>query len=381
MESPHWTYQSLIVLERLFQAPLSERPSLVIYGFMDDHEERNVATVGWITTIHAVTEAGRHPDVPYCTLDGSGGLQRHGPACYPLSLPGAIVCGLLRSSNGRSRELATYRSREGPRRQVTEKLMRQMNDLCRSHGARLVVALLEASQEMKSHYTAFWKASGIDFVDCARPLKPGWTVEGEGHPNGALNRLWAADLDRCWAPGSRSMAAASSSDAGSRHHHLSIGPDGTGTRGSKWPGRGDDRAGRADRGDGLVEEAGAGQVDQAVVELLGGPDRVVVPLDQLAELEAGEPLAAALEQAVEVRGHQVDPFVEGRLGAGGAVLGPVRELAEEERVRKRPAADRDRRAAGLAERRGGVGERADVAVADDRESARRPRPPRGCRRG
>ena len=79
------------------------------------------------------------------------------------------------------------------------------------------------------------------------------------------------------------------------------------------------------------------------------------------------PLAPAVDQPVEVVGHRVDPLVEGRFGAGVAVLGPVGELAEQERVRERPPADRDRRAAGLAEHGLGVGQGPDVAVADDRD--------------
>ena len=171
--------------------------------------------------------------------------------------------------------------------------------------------------------------------------------------------------------------------SGRRPHHLSIGPDGTGTLGSKWPGSGDDRARR--RGSSATvssKRRTLAQVDQAVVELLRRADRVVVPLDQLAELEAG--VAArpgASTRPWKWRDHQVDPLVERRLGAGVAVLGPVGELAEEERVGQGPAADRDRRAAGLAEHRRGVGQGADVAVADDRDPTRRPRPPRGCPRG
>ena len=50
------------------------------------------------------------------------------------------------------------------------------------------------------------------------------------------------------------------------------------------------------------------------------------------------------------------------------MLGPVGELSEEEGVRERAAADGDGGAAGLAKHRLGVGDRADVAVADDRQA-------------
>ena len=104
----------------------------------------------------------------------------------------------------------------------------------------------------------------------------------------------------------------------------------------EMPGRGE--AGPAARiaADGFVEAGEAIEVDQLVIEWLGRPDRVVVPLDDLAELEAGQTLAPAADQAVEVASHEVQPLLERRVGAGVAVLGPVRELAEQERVGNAP---------------------------------------------
>src|SRR5262249_40119503 len=112
------------------------------------------------------------------------------------------------------------------------------------------------------------------------------------------------------------------------------------------------RTGSPDLLDGVVEERDAREADELVIERLGRPDRVAVPLDDLAELQARQALAAPVDQAVKVPPHQVDTLLERRLGSGRAVLGPVGELAEDERVREGTAADRDRRATRFAERRG-----------------------------
>src|SRR5262245_19756931 len=124
------------------------------------------------------------------------------------------------------------------------------------------------------------------------------------------------------------------------------------------------RIGSSDPGDldDFVEAGGAGEVDQAVVERPGHAGEVEIPLEGLAELQAAEPLAAARDQAVEMAAHQVQALVEGRVGSGPTGAAPAIELTEEERVSQGPAADRDGRAAGLRERRRGVGDRADVAV-------------------
>src|SRR3954451_24722596 len=68
--------------------------------------------------------------------------------------------------------------------------------------------------------------------------------------------------------------------------------------------------------EGLVEDLGAREVDQPEVERLGHAGEVVVPLEDLAELETGVDLAPAVEESVEVAGHQVEPLVEARVGAG-----------------------------------------------------------------
>ena len=62
----------------------------------------------------------------------------------------------------------------------------------------------------------------------------------------------------------------------------------------------------ADQGDRLVEEGDARQVDEPVRQLLRRTDRVGVPLHQLAELEAGVPVAAPLDQATTYSAEDAD---------------------------------------------------------------------------
>src|SRR5208337_3550777 len=68
---------------------------------------------------------------------------------------------------------------------------------------------------------------------------------------------------------------------------------------------------------------------------------------------------------VEMAAHQVQPLFEPRVGPGLACSCPPVELAEEERIGQRSAADRDRRAACLLEHRGRVGNGPYVAVGHD----------------
>jgi hypothetical protein len=191
------TYQSLLLLERLFRGPKSEHPSVVVYGFIGSHEERNVATADWMQNLYRYSDRG-HVDVPFCTLEASGTLRRHEPERYqPLPLSGQLAA-VARLEIAIAR-LATL-SRNAQKRGVTEKLILEMRDLCRSNGAEFAVAILLANGEKKAHYIRFYRTNQIDFVDCARGLAPEFQVPGEGHPNGKLNSLWAASLDLALGP-------------------------------------------------------------------------------------------------------------------------------------------------------------------------------------
>ena len=66
--------------------------------------------------------------------------------------------------------------------------------------------------------------------------------------------------------------------------------------------------------------------------------------------------------------HQVQTFFEPRVAPGLACMCPLVELAEEKRIGQRPAADRDRRAAGLLEHGRRIVNRPDVAVGHDGNS-------------
>ena len=77
------------------------------------------------------------------------------------------------------------------KREVTEKLLLEMNKISISHGAEFNVALLSASEEAKNSYVNFLQKNNIKVIDCIFPFTEGLIVPGEGHPNGKMNALWA----------------------------------------------------------------------------------------------------------------------------------------------------------------------------------------------
>jgi hypothetical protein len=180
------TYQSLLVLER--QLPRMKTPVLVLYGFIELHEERNVATPEWLRGLSRFQRRA-HVAIPYATIDESGALIRHPPERY-LTLPFHEVSALIAYLEEKINWIAGFR-RVMRKRSVTEQLMGEMKELSEKFGARFVVVLLYASDPSLGYYKERLTKAGIEFIDCKYPLTDEMRVQGEGHPNGKMHSLWA----------------------------------------------------------------------------------------------------------------------------------------------------------------------------------------------
>jgi hypothetical protein len=180
------TYQSLLLLERLVAA--IPKPRLVIYGFVDHHELRNIAPRGWLALLSSFPDRGQTA-LPFAELAPGGGLVRHPPIRHP-RLPLRHVSALVTRLEW---WIAHLRERPHPdqRRKITREILRTMARESHEHGAELHVVLLTATDVMRRRYADMMREDGIALVDCSRELTPRFRVVGEGHPNGRLHSLWA----------------------------------------------------------------------------------------------------------------------------------------------------------------------------------------------
>jgi hypothetical protein len=186
------TYQSLLVLENEFSN--GSPPAIVLYSFMGHHEERNVAPPEWMAALSKLSNRRQKVALPYCTIDLAGQLVRHPPESYPVwpfrqSL--ALVPLVQKVS-----QLPTSRSRHRQKVAVTERLLLEMQEWTELHGSDFAVALLEASDAERAHYSDFLHRNEIKVIDCIHPMPPEMHVEGEGHPNGNMNTVWAECIAR-----------------------------------------------------------------------------------------------------------------------------------------------------------------------------------------
>ena len=181
------TYQSLLRLNQLLaDAGPGHAPDLVIYGHIGDHEQRNVATYRWITSL---TDSAGHYLVPPHVTMSNGELVEHPQHIvreWPLETHSTFLT-LLHDAALRLR----YLDRSSQRRAVTDELIRQMQMAAVDSGTRLLVVLLN---NVKDGLIPYLEKHHITYLDCVNPAfetDPSYRVGGEGHPSALQHDQWA----------------------------------------------------------------------------------------------------------------------------------------------------------------------------------------------
>lgn len=179
------TLQSLLLLEQLIGGD-GERPARVLYGFID-HSWRNVAAPPWL---QALSLNPNTVATPYATLTAGGSLERHPPTAYP-SLPlHQYLAAVALIENAIMQRQAAGRQASGTA--VTERLIREMAELCRKAGVPFSLVLLSTPPALRRSYAAYAREHGIDVIDCDQQPRVDEMVPGEmAHPNGEVHRRWA----------------------------------------------------------------------------------------------------------------------------------------------------------------------------------------------
>ena len=181
------TYQSLLSLERYFAAG-HDSPAVIIYGFIDYHEERNVAPAGWLKALATASRAGTL-SVPFVSIGADGTLERH-VLDRTHSWPWRSHLASMTLLEDRVLELRT-RGRSEQRREATDELLLELQRVTRDRRSRLLVAILESRDEPKAHVMAFTAQNGIEAVDCTVPNQELLQTPGYSHPDRRINAHWA----------------------------------------------------------------------------------------------------------------------------------------------------------------------------------------------
>ncbi|MEW6079446.1 MAG: hypothetical protein AB1724_16690 [Thermodesulfobacteriota bacterium] len=182
------TYHCLLMLEQVLSTLSS--PKIVLYGFIEHHLIRNVATPLW----WALQNPTRQKKIilPYVDIENNK-LIRYPPVPvkhWPLSQSLAIV---------KTAEILYLQTFQDPQYFIKmdpawQFLMTDMRDLCANHGCRLVVIILNIDHSSeKNFYKNFLELNRIEYIDADIGLRQDLLLEGDpySHPNQKANQAWA----------------------------------------------------------------------------------------------------------------------------------------------------------------------------------------------
>lgn len=187
------TWQALRRSEELL-AEGGERPALLVYAYMGNHDQRNVSRYEWLEGLET-TRPGTHLVPPHVTLEGDTLVEHPLTILEPWPLEGHSAWITL------AHDLALrvqYRRSKELRRRVTERLLLRFDASARAAGTSLLVALL-ADVDPDSELPRFLREHEIAFVDCQLPgwrKDPALHLANDIHPSPLAHARWAA----CLAP-------------------------------------------------------------------------------------------------------------------------------------------------------------------------------------
>jgi hypothetical protein len=180
------TFQSLLRMEQLLDE--NPPPALVLYGFITQHEARNVATYDWLRGLALNAKRG-HVAPPYVTLGAGDTLERHPPEAFSV-WPLADYLVTVRMADDAYMHVVSY-GRDAQGVEATKRLVSEMADVARGRSTAFAVVFLVAQGDKKEEYLAYFREHRIPVLDCVQPLTEDNQIPGEGHPNAKLNSIWA----------------------------------------------------------------------------------------------------------------------------------------------------------------------------------------------
>jgi len=200
--SGYGTYGSLLRLQETL--PQIKKPRTIIYGFMQNHEIRNVAPNWWLSNLII--------PAPFVSVSADGNLiplmtKKFKP--FPWRHQSAVM---LRLEAAYKQFLSPDQSID-PKIMalVTTKLVQEMHALSTRASAEFYMVILDAKTKTTQFYVDKLTSLGINVVDCTHPdfamintsATTGYvmnrnlikaaklTVPGDGHPNEIMNDYWA----------------------------------------------------------------------------------------------------------------------------------------------------------------------------------------------
>lgn len=185
------TYQCLLLLEEYLRR--EEPPFMVLYDWIQHHEDRNYGQWWWHKTLKSYSRRN-HVAIPYVKDTGKGWLTRMPPEVYPdwfLDRYSALVNFVKDRFYAQKSALSIT-----DRRILTLSLIKKMDDLCAAHGTKFMLVLLNSNEGAREIYRRIVPGFPVDYEDCidieSSFLDPKNTVPGDPeHPAGRVHTVWS----------------------------------------------------------------------------------------------------------------------------------------------------------------------------------------------
>ena len=170
--------QSLLLLDEILKTNLNT--VIVVYGFIEHHEYRNVARGSWLELLlkHSNTSHQSTPKIPYATINKDGNLIIHKPIGY-LKLPLREHLSTMVFLEKSYMSLKT-RKRKKIQKEVVKKIAFEMKKISNLNNSKFVFLNLNSDL---SPYKDFLTKNNILHSDCNLKLSEEYLIPGDYHPN------------------------------------------------------------------------------------------------------------------------------------------------------------------------------------------------------
>lgn len=188
-QSGYGGVQSLLLLENIIKK--IEKPKLIIYGFIEHHEQRNVARSTWLETLLRYSKRGHDhkPKIPYATINKDNQLIIHEPKGYIefwLREKSSLILILEKFTNKQ-----INRQRKKYQDLVTKQIFIEMKKIADENNSNfLIVNLYFSNKDNEKNYEVFINEKNLNYTNCNLNLDKSLLILNDFHPNHKANELY-----------------------------------------------------------------------------------------------------------------------------------------------------------------------------------------------
>ena len=190
------TYQSWLALKRRLEAG-TIKPEMVFYGFISNHEVRNVTHAEWLKSMYFVNKIRNRGAIslPFVSLTADGRIAPQAPETYTLS--GFAEVSMLWKLIEDTYQTLTKNS-IAIAEEATRALLRDINAYCRERGIRSIVLMIDFSADKFARYAEFFPKHDITYLDIRAPAADyqKWRLDFDPykHLGEAAQNYWAGKI-------------------------------------------------------------------------------------------------------------------------------------------------------------------------------------------